>query len=141
MSSSLSLILSLSLAWLINQTKLSQTQVFWLSHKLKLKHYSHKKKKKKKGSNTIFRLVTSLSQARVLDFSWRAKLEHALLDKAQFVYNPTKGHPKTKRPISTFKVIPNPYNVYQNFLLFFYKNSIFCVFVLRVTFFLAWGKL
>ena len=48
MSSSLSLILSLILAWLINQAKL---EFFY--------------------------------------FSWRAKLEHALLDKTRFIYNPS----------------------------------------------------
>ena len=41
------------------------------------------------SSNTIFRLVTISSQAQVFDFSWRVKLEHALLDKAQLVYSPT----------------------------------------------------
>jgi len=41
------------------------------------------------SSNTIFRLVTNSSQAQAFDFSWRAKLEHALLNKARLVYSPT----------------------------------------------------
>ena len=36
---SLSLILRLSLAWLINQAKLSQDQVFWFFHEFNPKHY------------------------------------------------------------------------------------------------------
>ena len=64
------MILSLNLAWLINQAK--------------LKFFGFPTSS---NSNTIFRLVTSLSQAQAFDFTWRAKLEHALLDKDRLVYS------------------------------------------------------
>ena len=75
-SSSLSLILSLCLAWLINQVKLKFFGFFTSS-----------------SSNIIFRLVMSSSQVWVFYFSWSVNFEYALLNKTWFVYSPTHHYP------------------------------------------------
>ena len=76
LSSSLSLVLSLSLAWLINQAKPSQAElkIFGILTS--------------SSSNIIFRLVSISSQAWAFDFYWRAKLKHTLLSKTWLVYSP-----------------------------------------------------
>ena len=68
---SLSLILSSSLAWLMNQAEL-KFSYFIMSSNL----------------NIIFRLVSSSNQAWTFYFSCRTELEHLLLDKARLVYSP-----------------------------------------------------
>ena len=73
-SLSLGLILSSSLAWLMNQAKPSQAQAFILIMSSSL--------------NIICKLVSSSSQAWTFYFCCQAKLEHSLLDKAWLIYNP-----------------------------------------------------
>ena len=75
LSSSLSLILSSSLAWLINQAKSSQAQTFWHSYS--------------SSSIIVFKFVSNSSQTWVFDFYWRAKLKHTLLNNAWLIYSPT----------------------------------------------------
>ena len=77
LSSSLSLILSSSLAWLINQAKPSRAE-------LKLFGILTSS-----SSNIVFRLVSSSSQAWAFDFYWQAKLKHVLFGKTWLVYRPT----------------------------------------------------
>ena len=77
LSLSLGLILSLSLAWLMNQTKPSQAE-------LKLLYFITCS-----SLNIICMLVSSSSQAWTFYFFCRAELEHSLLDKARLVYSPT----------------------------------------------------
>ena len=77
LSLSLGLILSSSLAWLMNQVKPSQAE-------LKLLYFITCS-----SLNIICRLVSSSSQTWTFYFCYRTKLEHSLLDKAWLVYSPT----------------------------------------------------
>ena len=63
LSSSLILILSLSLAWLINQAKLSQAQIFWHSYEHEFE-YCFQACLKLKASLRIWFLLTRQVQTR-----------------------------------------------------------------------------